>query len=95
MIHKIIERKNIEEITIKSNEILDYSNLEKFIDDNFRYEATYFYNDPMCIRDSKYCIIALSNDRDLLEQHCIASGFTKSEKLFDGGYEIKDRKPEL
>ena len=95
MINKIIERKNIEEITIKSNEILDYSNLEKFIDDNFRYEATYFYNDPMCIRDSKYCLIAVANDRDLLEQFCMDKGFTKSEKIFDGGYEIKDRNPVL
>ena len=79
------------EIIIRADEIIDYDTIDKFINENFRYQARYFYNDPMCMRDSDWCMIATGNDKTLLEQYCISKGFTKSERIFDGGYEIIDK----
>ena len=92
---KIIGVKKPVEITIRSDEIFDYDIIDKFVKENFRYQARYFYEDLLTIRDSDWRIIAAGNDKNLLEQYCISKGFTKSEKMFDGGYEILDKNPNI
>ena len=80
----------MEKYTIDKDSIFDYDDFSNFIKENFKYKATYFYNDPMTYRDSDYHTIALGNNKELLEQHCIEKGFKKSNELFDGGYEIHE-----
>ena len=60
---------------ISSKDMLD------FIDNNFKYVAEYYYNDPMCINDSGYVAIAYGNDESELIEYCESLGFKKTKEL--------------
>jgi len=81
------------DLEIGESTILNINVLNKFIKDNFKYKAEYFYNDPMgstFSNDDGWVIIAYGNDPEELAKHCEENGYRKCITWNDGGYIIKD-----
>lgn len=78
----IVESKQIEKLT-------------STIYSQYKYYAEYYYIDPMgstFSNENDDVIIAYGNDKIQLAKYVEGLGYKPSEKLFDGGYTIKDNK---